>query len=133
MSLLELIFLAMLLPVVAMAGNFGFNKAPNARDGFTFIITLLTFATVFEIYRRMESRTSSRFELFEVFPGVELAFHVEPLGLLFAFAIHLPSRPLEQSPSRRCPVVAAIYGRRFLRQSAWRGAASFPSSGCLPP
>ena len=84
MSLLELIFLAMLLPVVAMAGNFGFNKAPNARDGFTFVITLLTFATVFEIYRRMESRTSSRFELFEVFPGVELAFHVEPLGVLFA-------------------------------------------------
>ena len=84
MSVLDLILLSMLLPFVAMAGNFGFNKAPNVRDGFTLLCAVLTFATVVAIYNKIGNLSTARFELFEVFPGIELAFHVEPLGLMFA-------------------------------------------------
>ena len=84
MSVLDLILLSMLLPFVAMAGKFGFNKAPNVRDGFTLVCAIGTFITVLSIYQKIGNLSTARFELFEVFPGIELAFHIEPLGLMFA-------------------------------------------------
>ena len=84
MSILLLIFLAMLLPVLGMAGNFGNGDSPNRRDAFTLLTAIGTFGVVLEILRRVGNGLSARFELFEVFPNVTLAFHVEPLGLMFA-------------------------------------------------
>lgn len=84
MPLEMLIYLSMLLPTLAMAGNMGLAKWDNLRDGFTLICAVLTFATVLGILAQVGNGTSEVLSLFEVFPNVSVAFQVEPLGLLFA-------------------------------------------------
>lgn len=79
-----LIFLSMLLPVLAMFGNMGFHNKPDLRDGFTFICAVLTFTSVVAILSNVGNGTTAEVSLFEVFPGLDIAFNVEPLGLLFA-------------------------------------------------
>ena len=79
-----LIFLSMLIPTVAMAGNMGFRDLPNTRDGFTLVCAILTFGCVLGILSNEGSGTTVPVSLLEVFPGLDIAFNVEPLGLLFA-------------------------------------------------
>ncbi|MCP5087014.1 MAG: monovalent cation/H+ antiporter subunit D family protein [Rhodobacteraceae bacterium] len=79
-----LIFLAMLIPTAAMAGNMAFRHLPDVRDGFTFVCAVLTFCCVLGILSNVGNGTTEEVSLFEVFPGLDLAFNVEPLGLLFA-------------------------------------------------
>ena len=78
------LFLTMLIPTVAMAGNMAFKDRANLRDGFTFICALLTFACVLCILSAVGSGTLEEIALFEVVSGLTIAFHVEPLGLMFA-------------------------------------------------
>ncbi len=74
----------MLIPALAMAGNMVLAKRENLRDGITFFCAVLTFACVLVILSNVGSGTTGRFELFEVVSGLDIAFQVEPLGLLFA-------------------------------------------------
>ena len=78
------LFLTMLIPTVAMAGNMAFKDRENLRDGFTFICALLTFACVLCILCAVGNGTMDEIALFEVVSGLTIAFHVEPLGLMFA-------------------------------------------------
>ncbi len=78
------LFLTMLIPTVAMAGNMAFKDRENLRDGFTFICALLTFACVLCILCAVGNGTMEEIALFEVVSGLTIAFHVEPLGLMFA-------------------------------------------------
>ncbi len=78
------LFLTMLIPTVAMAGNMAFKDRANLRDGFTFVCALLTFACVLCILCAVGSGTLDEIALFEVVSGLTIAFHVEPLGLMFA-------------------------------------------------
>ncbi len=78
------IFLSMLIPTVAAFGNLVFKNYDNFRDGLTFVCSLLTFACVLTVLSNVGSGTTIPISLFEVFPGVDIAFNVEPLGLLFA-------------------------------------------------
>lgn len=84
MDLSTLIFLAMLLPALAGAMNLALKDRANLRDGFTFVCALATFACVLGVLQILGSGTSAEIALFEVFPGLSIAFKVEPLGLLFA-------------------------------------------------
>lgn len=78
------IFAAMLLPLVAAAGNMGFNKNPNLRDGFTFVCAVLTFVCVLVVLQSVGNGTTQELVLLTVVSGINLAFNVEPLGLMFA-------------------------------------------------
>mgnify|MGYP001823600024 CR=1 FL=1 len=78
------IFLSMLIPTAAAAGNMVWRNQPNLRDGFTFVCAVLTFVCVLVVLDNVGSGTTIPVSMLEVFPGVELAFNVEPLGLLFA-------------------------------------------------
>ncbi len=78
------LFLTMLIPTAAMAGNMAFKDRENLRDGFTFICALLTFACVLCILCAVGNSTMEEIALFEVVSGLTIAFHVEPLGLMFA-------------------------------------------------
>lgn len=79
-----LIFLAILLPVLAMTGNMAFRNRPDLRDGFTLLCAVLTFGAVLGVLANVGNGTSEAVALFDVFPGLPIAFSVEPLGLLFA-------------------------------------------------
>lgn len=78
------IFLSILFPIAATFGNAVLRDRPNPRDGFTLACAILTFVSVLVILDNVGSSTTAPISLFEVFPGVDIAFNVEPLGLLFA-------------------------------------------------
>jgi multicomponent Na+:H+ antiporter subunit D len=78
------IYCAMLLPLIAMAGNMVFAQMANVRDTFTLIIAFLTFGCILMVLTNEGNGITDAVSLFNVFPGVDIAFHVEPLGLMFA-------------------------------------------------
>ena len=79
------ILISMALPVLACISNLLHGDSrPNLRDGITMLAALGTFGAVLSILFSVGSGSSEKFTLFSVMPGLEIAFHVEPLGLLFA-------------------------------------------------
>ena len=78
------IAVAILLPalgalIVALLG-----QSPNARDGAMLLIASATFAVVCTIYPDVASGGRPTLHLLEILPGLDLAFQVEPLGMLFS-------------------------------------------------
>jgi multicomponent Na+:H+ antiporter subunit D len=78
------IYAAMLLPLVAMAGNMVFSENKNTRDTFTLLCAGLTFGCVLIVLSNVGNTITEPVSLFNVFPGIDIAFNVEPLGLMFA-------------------------------------------------
>lgn len=75
---------SILLPFLASFLNFVFRKKENLRDAVTFIISLITFVLVIKILIDFNSGVIFDFTLISVMPGLQIAFSLEPLGLLFA-------------------------------------------------
>ena len=78
------ILLTMLIPTGAAVTNLVFRNNPNLRDGLTLTAAIATFLSVLTILSNEGNGTTETMVLFEVFPGLDIAFNVEPLGLLFA-------------------------------------------------
>jgi multicomponent Na+:H+ antiporter subunit D len=78
------ILLTMIIPALAVVTNLVFRNAPDLRDGLTLAAAVATFALVLTILFNEGNGTSETFVLLTVMPGLDLAFNVEPLGLLFA-------------------------------------------------
>ena len=78
------VYLAMLVPGAAAAGNVLLGRWPDLRDAMTFIAAVITFLCVCAVLSLAGSGTLEEVRLLEVLPGLAIAFHVEPLGLLFA-------------------------------------------------
>ncbi|MEP3333741.1 proton-conducting transporter membrane subunit [Sedimentitalea sp.] len=78
------ILASMLIPLLAAIANLVLREAPNLRDGTTLVAAILTFGCVLNILFNEGSGTTEPMVLFSVMPGLDLAFNVEPLGLLFA-------------------------------------------------
>ena len=76
--------LAMLIPVAAAAGNLILHDRPDLRDGVTLGAALATFVSVLAVLDAVGSGTTEALSLIEVLPGLDIAFAVEPLGLMFA-------------------------------------------------
>jgi len=74
------LYLTMLIPAIAMAGNMVWKDQENLRDGITFLCAVLTFACVLVILSNVGNATTGPYELFEVVSGLSISFHVEPLG-----------------------------------------------------
>ena len=79
-----LIALCVLLPVAGALVALALGKWPNAREAATLITGGLTFWLVRGLLPYMREGARPRLDILEVVPGVQLAFEVEPLGLLFA-------------------------------------------------
>ena len=78
------IFAAIVLPTAAIIGNLLLARSANQRDGLTFALAVLTFLSVLQVLVNVGNGTSATATLFEIVPGVAIAFQVEPLGLMFA-------------------------------------------------
>ena len=78
------ILLAIVIPVAAAILNLLLRHEPDLRDSVTLAAAFATFAAVMTILSNVGNGTTEPLTLFEVFPGISVAFNVEPLGLLFA-------------------------------------------------
>ncbi len=74
----------MLIPVLAAGLNVIIRTKENIRDFLTLILAVITFICVVNILLIFNSGQIIDFTLFTVMPGLEVGFHVEPLGMLFA-------------------------------------------------
>jgi multicomponent Na+:H+ antiporter subunit D len=78
------IYLSILFPAAAAIGNMVWHNRPNLRDGFTLLCAILAFCCVLVVLDNVGSATTPPVSLVSVLPGIDIAFGVEPLGLLFA-------------------------------------------------
>ena len=82
------LMLTMLIPALAVVINLVLRNRPDLRDGLTFVAALATFGAVLTILYNEGNGTTEAFVLFEVLGGLNLAFSVEPLGLMLSL-IHI--------------------------------------------
>lgn len=78
------ILASMATPLLAVVTNILWRERPNLRDGATLTAAVVTFLCVLNILYNEGNGTTEPMVLFSVMPGLDLAFNVEPLGLLFA-------------------------------------------------
>ncbi len=78
------ILLALLLPVAAGALVALAGSRPNLRDGLSLAAGAATFAAVLTLVPVVGAGQVPEVVLLEVMPGLDLAFHAEPLGMVFA-------------------------------------------------
>ena len=78
------IILSILLPVIATLTNLLLRNHPNLRDGTTLAAAVQTFLLVLWILVETGGLPTEKFTPLTVMPGLDIAFHIEPLGLLFA-------------------------------------------------
>ncbi|MCB2095342.1 MAG: monovalent cation/H+ antiporter subunit D family protein [Rhodobacteraceae bacterium] len=78
------ILLTLALPTLAAVSNIVLRDQANLRDAVTLAGAVATFLSVLQILANVGNGTSETLVLFEILPGLDLAFQVEPLGLLFA-------------------------------------------------
>ncbi len=76
--------LAVLGPMVGAVFILLTGRSPNLREAVTLITAGILFATVLHILAGHNAGIDPELVLFEVVPGVPLAFELEPLGLIFA-------------------------------------------------
>ena len=78
------ILASMITPLLAVVTNIIWRDKPNLRDGATLVAAVVTFLCVLNILMNEGNGTTEPMVLYSVMPGLDLAFNVEPLGLLFA-------------------------------------------------
>ncbi len=110
------IIVSMVIPSIATVTNLIFKNNPNLRDMLTLYAAGATFLTVLTILWEVGNSTTEVFALFEIIPGIDIAFNVEPLGLLFAIV------------ASGLWIVTHIYGMGYMRGNNEKHHARFFSS-----
>ena len=113
------IYLSMLLPVVGVIINLVLRQSDNLRDTLTFLVALGTFFTVIIILSNQGSETSETFVLISIFVGLDIAFNVEPLGLIFAIL------------ASGLWMVTHLYGIGYMRGNKEKNHARFFACFCF--
>lgn len=80
----NLIWIAIALPLVALALNYLAGSRPNVRDGGTLLVSSVLFLVICTIAKEVFAGARPSWTAGEMIPGFELRFTVEPLGMLFA-------------------------------------------------
>ena len=78
------IAIAILLPLLGAGGILLAGRWPNLREAVTVATALATLGVVSTLVGPVLAGERPQWSLFEVLPGVTLAFEVEPLGMLYA-------------------------------------------------
>ena len=79
-----LINLSILIPLIGAGLVIATGKFPNLREAITLTTALLLLSIVLTITHHEFDGQSLSTQWIEIFPGISLAFDVEPLGVLFA-------------------------------------------------
>ena len=80
----NLIWISLALPVLAVALVFLFGKLPNVREACTITVSVVLFGVICTLASHVFAGARPTWALTEILPGFEIAFTVEPLGMLFA-------------------------------------------------
>ena len=73
-----------LIPFLAAALVGLTGKVPNLRDGIQVAAGIVTFTLVISLYRSVDFSTPPELQILTITSGLEIAYRLEPLGLLFA-------------------------------------------------
>ena len=79
-----LIALAIAIPAFAMLPIMALDRVPNLREAVSILASLATFAVVLTLYLRFTGGEVLASDWITVMPGLDIAFSIEPLGMLFA-------------------------------------------------
>ncbi|ATI03524.1 MULTISPECIES: monovalent cation/H+ antiporter subunit D family protein [Cycloclasticus] len=80
----QIIQLAILMPLVASVLIVLAGKKPNLREAITLITAVMVALLVMILAGQVNAGERPSFDVFEVIPGINISFSVEPLGMLFA-------------------------------------------------
>lgn len=98
-----LLTLTLLLPLAAMPLIGFFGKHPNLREGVTMVTSVVVFALVLTLYLRFMAGERVELVWFTLFPGLEIKFKIEALGVIFSLVAGF------------LWVVTSIYGIGYMR------------------
>jgi len=85
MSAADTIIAALLLPLAGAVGILLASRiSANLRESVTLLTALVLAFTVWSLIPQVMSGARPSMNLIEVIPGIEIAFRIEPLGMLFA-------------------------------------------------
>ena len=84
MSPADHILLALVIPIVGAVLIALVGRNANLREGVTLVTAGLLFLNVLQLLQLVRAGMRPELAGFEVTPGLEIAFQVEPLGMLFA-------------------------------------------------
>lgn len=84
MSSEQLIQASLGLPLLAVLLIYLFGKIPNVREACTIIVSIVLFVFTIMLTLKVESGEAPTWTIGEMLPGFQIAFKIEPLGMLFA-------------------------------------------------
>ena len=84
LSLELMLQLSIILPLFATLGIVATGSKPNLREGVTIATALVLLYFVFNLYQGIQRGESIRVQWWEILPGIQVSFSIEPLGMLFA-------------------------------------------------
>ena len=84
MSVTTAVAVAPFLPLLGAVMIWLAGPRPNVREGVTLVTAVLLLLTVVSVAPAVMAGERPQVTLYEILPGLELAFEVEPLGMLFA-------------------------------------------------
>ena len=79
-----LLWLSLVIPTIGAAGIGLTGRFPNLREGVTLVTAVALWTTVMHLATRVLDGERPSAHGLEVLPGIDIAFAIEPLGMLFA-------------------------------------------------
>lgn len=83
-SLETMLQLSIIMPVLAVLGIVATGSKPNLREGVTISTSLVLLYFVIQLYQGIKQGESISVQWWEILPGLQLSFNIEPLGMIFA-------------------------------------------------
>ncbi|MCK4704966.1 MAG: monovalent cation/H+ antiporter subunit D family protein, partial [Gammaproteobacteria bacterium] len=84
LSLESMLQLSIILPLLATLGIVATGHKPNLREGVTIGTSLVLLYFVISLYQGIKQGESISVHWWELLPGLQISFSIEPLGMLFA-------------------------------------------------
>ncbi len=83
-SLATMLQLSIILPILAALGIVATGRKPDLREGVTISTCLVLLYFTVNLYQGIKQGESINVQWWEILPGLQLSFNVEPLGMIFA-------------------------------------------------
>ena len=87
MSTAVLLSAVLLIPFAGAAAIFALRRTPNRREAASIVTALILVVLVTTLMKAATFSTAPVLEVFEIVPGIPIAFQVEPLGAAFALVV----------------------------------------------
>lgn len=83
-SLETMLQLSIILPMLAVVGIVAMGHKPDLREGVTISTSLVLLYFVIQLYQGLKQGESISVQWWEILPGLQVSFDIEPLGMIFA-------------------------------------------------